>query len=434
MKEKQIMATRQTKGGAAAAHNYDDSRSDYSGELQPTGYYQQLLLQQQPGGVGSEVQSLKSIMQRQQSAQSSQLGGGVKKQVTIRGVDGHVEPGEYRPTGYGGYVSESNVQQKSDPDANTQTNAMGKNGMEAMVHDRADGKLTNNLKLANKSMNSSKNHTFKRGSIRQPVQTGPNQSAHTLQKNPNPGLFNDNMNFEGGEEEGDSLVSGGSKEDEEMLRVRDMDHLAYLRSVGITENDLQNVVVSNLETLQRLKRAFRSRYPHLMTSVLKILLDKGEEALACQMVAYYELSLDDEFIILTLSRLQLEVLQYVWVFKRNFMGQRYIYEHETDTLLLQPISPITFNQLIDLITHIHSEETSQEIQDHCISQVCDWRIDTEDNLPLAMLYHYKDAIYLEYIGKYKHFLNSELFLYSLNHGNKLFLQQDLLQMNFLDKR
>lgn len=39
-----------------------------------------------------------------------------------------------------------------------------------------------------------------------------------------------------------------------------------------------------------------------------------------------------------------------------------------------------------------------------------------------MLYHYKDAIYLEYIGKYKHFLNSELFLYSLNHGNKLFLQ------------
>lgn len=33
-----------------------------------------------------------------------------------------------------------------------------------------------------------------------------------------------------------------------------------------------------------------------MTNILKILLFKGEEPLACQLSAYYELALDDDMI------------------------------------------------------------------------------------------------------------------------------------------
>ena len=57
-----------------------------------------------------------------------------------------------------------------------------------------------------------------------------------------------------------------------------------------------------------------------------------------------------------------------------------------------------------------------------IRVVCEWMIDTEDNILLALLYHYQDSFALEYMGFYSKFLDKDLFLYSLNHGNRLFLQ------------
>ena len=51
-----------------------------------------------------------------------------------------------------------------------------------------------------------------------------------------------------------------------------------------------------------LKNNFRLNFPVLMSNILKVLLfsskegGKGEEALACLLTAYYEISLDQEMI------------------------------------------------------------------------------------------------------------------------------------------
>lgn len=57
---------------------------------------------------------------------------------------------------------------------------------------------------------------------------------------------------------------------------------------------------------------------------------------------------------------------------------------------------------------------------------------TKDNMLLSLLYHYQDAFALEYMGYYNKFLDRDLFLYSLNHGNRMFLQHALL-MGAFDK-
>ena len=57
-----------------------------------------------------------------------------------------------------------------------------------------------------------------------------------------------------------------------------------------------------------------------MTNIVRILLEKHEEPLACQIAAFYELSLDDDFIFFTLENKFFELLQFIWVFKKNFLG------------------------------------------------------------------------------------------------------------------
>lgn len=81
---------------------------------------------------------------------------------------------------------------------------------------------------------------------------------------------------------------------------------------------------------------------------------------------------------------------------------------------------IKFQQLIDLILNVHKDNKADK--EHCLRQVCEWKICSADSLPLALLYYYLDDFVLEYLGHYSHCLNRDLFLYSLHHGNRLFLQ------------
>jgi hypothetical protein len=74
--------------------------------------------------------------------------------------------------------------------------------------------------------------------------------------------------------------------------------------------------------------------------------------------------------------------------------------------------------MFDIIKTIH--ETSSDIRQG-IQSVCAWLIISEDNILLALLYHYQDNLALEFVGYYSKFIDKDLFLYSLNHGNKMFL-------------
>jgi len=55
---------------------------------------------------------------------------------------------------------------------------------------------------------------------------------------------------------------------------------------------------------------------------------------------------------------------------------------------------------------------------------------TKDNILIALLYHYQDDLALQYIGYYSQFIDKDLFLYALNHGNKRFIQHALLMGAF----
>lgn len=140
------------------------------------------------------------------------------------------------------------------------------------------------------------------------------------------------VHFEGGEDEEeeeedeDDALSGGSKEDEEMIRRRDQDHMLYLRQMGISDFEIENTDLPTREHVVALKNIFRLRYPQFMTNILKILLEMDEEVLACQLVAYYELSLDDDLVLYALEKKLFSFLKFIWIFQKNFLGQRYLYD------------------------------------------------------------------------------------------------------------
>ena len=76
-------------------------------------------------------------------------------------------------------------------------------------------------------------------------------------------------------------MSSDSQEDAELIRRRDLDHMTYLKQQGLSEQDIENTDFPTLATLQGLRAAFRTKYPSLITNVTRLLLDKGEEAIAC---------------------------------------------------------------------------------------------------------------------------------------------------------
>lgn len=50
--------------------------------------------------------------------------------------------------------------------------------------------------------------------------------------------------------------------------------------------------INDMTTLIEIKNSLRSKFPNLMTNVLKLTLIKEEERIACIITAYYELSLE----------------------------------------------------------------------------------------------------------------------------------------------
>lgn len=59
-----------------------------------------------------------------------------------------------------------------------------------------------------------------------------------------------------------------------------------------------------------------------MGNIIRILLHRREEKLACYLTAYYEIQLDINMYINALNFDQLHWLNYLWVFKKNYIGNR----------------------------------------------------------------------------------------------------------------
>jgi len=68
-----------------------------------------------------------------------------------------------------------------------------------------------------------------------------------------------------------------------------------------------------------------------MTNVLKIAQQKGEEKLACIIIAYYEVVLEEEMIFRAITQNNYEFLQFTWAFDKNYIGIR----NKTDAMFIQ---------------------------------------------------------------------------------------------------
>eukprot|EP00347_Sterkiella_histriomuscorum_P022855 403336899 len=240
------------------------------------------------------------------------------------------------------------------------------------------------------------------------------------------------MNFEGGELENDSdnSESDNSNEyddeqedleesskmqnEEEDVRSPQLDLHDLDQDEGAKSDDSEQAIFRrNQDHLDFLKQQGISEFSSLMTNILKILLFKQEEKLACMLTAYYELAIDDDMIFRAIENMHYHWLQFVWAFKKNFLGPR----NSVDS------TPITYTQLFDIIKNMY--ESTNQIKEG-IRFICQWMLITDDNILLALLYHYQDNLALDYMGYYDKFIDKDLFLYSMNHGNKMFLQHALL--------
>jgi hypothetical protein len=80
--------------------------------------------------------------------------------------------------------------------------------------------------------------------------------------------------------------------------------------------------IEDITTLIKVKNAFRLKFQNLMSNVLKIALQKDEEKLACIIVSYYEVALEEEMVVRALANENYQFLLFVWAFDKNYIGPR----------------------------------------------------------------------------------------------------------------
>ena len=72
---------------------------------------------------------------------------------------------------------------------------------------------------------------------------------------------------------------------------READWLVHQKIDGL---DIEETAMATEEDVLRLKRGLRLRFPLFMANIVKILLYRDEQKLACLLTAYFELALDKE--------------------------------------------------------------------------------------------------------------------------------------------
>lgn len=105
---------------------------------------------------------------------------------------------------------------------------------------------------------------------------------------------------------------------------------------------------------------------------------------------------------------------YLYAFNKNYIGLR----SRDDSKM------ISFLDLFDMIKLQYSSNFKKQTAE--IRKVLDWRIQSEDNILVALLGHNFDNLAVKYMGHYSHLLDKDLFIYCISHGNTIFLQKALL--------
>jgi hypothetical protein len=81
-----------------------------------------------------------------------------------------------------------------------------------------------------------------------------------------------------------------------------------MKDQGISEHDIDNLDLNSKEEMIQLKNNLRAKFPMLLTNILKIILFKGEDKLACVLTAFYEITLEEDMVFRAI-----EHSQYTWL-------------------------------------------------------------------------------------------------------------------------
>lgn len=123
---------------------------------------------------------------------------------------------------------------------------------------------------------------------------------------------------------------------------------AYLVHQDISGLDIENTILETDEDYETLKQALRLRFPVFCSNIVKILLFREEEKLACFLTAYYEVHIFVEMIGCAVDKGHLQWLNYLWGFGKNFLGTR---RHARD--IKGEGRLITFRDLFKWVKQLH---------------------------------------------------------------------------------
>jgi hypothetical protein len=207
------------------------------------------------------------------------------------------------------------------------------------------------------------------------------------------------------------------------FKMADDKQQAYLKVKNITGLDVELCSLETDEDILTLKNSFRLRFPVLMATIAKILLFRDEKKLANLLASMYELSIDEKMYLAAVRYNQWDWLSYVWAFGKNYLGARRDQSKER-------IPMMTYVKLFDLVERQKRSELDKK---EWFTNVCDWKLDLEDNMLRTLLHHNRDDICLEYMGFYQKFLDVNLYLYALQNNNNAFMKGALLQGAFPKK-
>lgn len=144
--------------------------------------------------------------------------------------------------------------------------------------------------------------------------------------------------------------------------------------------------------------------------------------LACFFTALYEITLYKEDICKAINDNNYEWLNYIWAFKRNYIGD-YPYQNKKPKF-------VEMEHLFDWIGDKYRVQEEQGVIDHptAIQKksderhiCCEWYLDNAhdktDNIIKALLLHQEDILAIRFMGYYSILLQDTLFLFSLRNNN-----------------
>ena len=158
------------------------------------------------------------------------------------------------------------------------------------------------------------------------------------------------------------------------FRDKRLEH--WLRRIGISGKTVELVEIKTPEDMVTLKKSMRLRFPVLMATIIKILLYRKENKLACFLRSMYEISIDSKMFAAAIKYEKWEWLEYVWAFGKNWLGARRNAQND---------HKILYNHFFKAVC---STSSDRKVQERHIKTICEWRLELEDDMLHALLTHY----------------------------------------------